>query len=131
MAFWMAPLAMGALGAYQGHQEQQEHKRHNKAQAEMTKYSPWTGMSGQVNPYTGKGALGGAIGGAASGAALSQAYMNSGNPAVTPNMATDPQSKAMMAGIDLSARDAKPLTMNMPRQGESEWEQLARMYGRA
>lgn len=45
--FWM-PLAMGALGAAKGISDQKTEARQRAAQAETTRYSPWTGMQAQA-----------------------------------------------------------------------------------
>ncbi len=70
-------LAMGALGAVQGQRKQDRIAKMNEAQAETTRYSPWTGMKGQLQD-TGGGAFDGALQGGLTGAALSQSFDGGG-----------------------------------------------------
>lgn len=66
-------LAMSALGAYQGQRKQDRIASQNRAEAETTRYSPWTGMKGQLHD-TGGGWFDGALQGGLTGAALSQQF---------------------------------------------------------
>lgn len=75
----MDPFTMMALmggvsagvGALQGQQKEKQQKQFNDSQAEITRYSPWTGMRGQVTPTT-DNALGGAMQGGLGGALFGQ-----------------------------------------------------------
>lgn len=72
---WWTIAAMGAnalMQANKAKRDQETMKQHNLAQAEMTRYSPWTGQSGKITPYTGPSAFEGAVGGAFQGAAMGQ-----------------------------------------------------------
>lgn len=78
---WMTLLptiASGLLGANQAARQQQQQKAGNLAQAELTRYSPWTGMQGQLDmsakPSALEGGFSGAIKGLGMGQALNQAF---------------------------------------------------------
>ncbi|MNJ94788.1 hypothetical protein D3C87_124910 [compost metagenome] len=66
-----AIAAGGALGDMKAQRQQEQVRANNMAQAEMTRYSPWTGMRGQITPEGASG-LEGAIGGGIQGAAAAQ-----------------------------------------------------------
>ena len=71
---WPA-LLMGAsaiMGMNRANRQADQQRRNNLAQAEITRYSPWTGMRGQIdNSYTPSG-LEGAISGGIQGASMAQ-----------------------------------------------------------
>ena len=72
MSPWLL-LGGAALGAIQGQRKQDQINRMNQAQAETTRYSPWTGMKGQLqNP--GGGWFDGALSGGLTGAMLGQQF---------------------------------------------------------
>ena len=73
MAFWMLPAAMAGINAIKGSQQRDAARDYNKHQAEVTRYSPWTGMTGQTKQVTG-GLLTDAAGGAMQGAMMGQAF---------------------------------------------------------
>ena len=72
----MIPWAMmgaGALmGALQTKQQHEEAKRQAKLQAEVARYSPWTGMKPQM--VSGPNAMGNLMQGALTGAAMAQQF---------------------------------------------------------
>ena len=52
---WIAVGVMAATTAMSVHRENEQAKqakKFNQGQAEITKYSPWTGMRGEVKPYS-------------------------------------------------------------------------------
>lgn len=75
MAIPMAVMAaMGALMGAANEQKKRNDQTHfNKYQAEVTRYSPWTGMQGQLTPVTGN-PLGGAVQGGISGAMFGKSF---------------------------------------------------------
>jgi hypothetical protein len=95
MAFWMLPAAMAGINAIKGSQQRDAARDYNKHQAEVTRYSPWTGMTGQTKQVTG-GLLTDAAGGAMQGAMMGQAFgVGGGAPdagtsaVVSPEYSTD------------------------------------------
>jgi hypothetical protein len=70
MAAWMLPVAMmagsAALSMYRDQKKNEATEKFNKGQAEITRYSPWTGMKGEVRPIfndpVGSGLQGGLTG---------------------------------------------------------------------
>jgi hypothetical protein len=69
---WIAVGTMvgtAALGYNQQKQQQKQMAKYNQGQAEMTRYSPWTGVKGQTQMDS-SDPLGGAIQGGLSGLAL-------------------------------------------------------------
>lgn len=71
MAFWI-PLAIGAGAGLLKNElvDKPQHKRMQRAQAEMTRYSPWTGMQGKI--LTPPSAFGSMLQGATTGAMFGQ-----------------------------------------------------------
>ena len=87
---WWMPAAM-AVGSMIGEKERSDNlEAHNKGQAETTRYSPWTGMKGQIKQDTGPGLFGAGVSGAASGLAISQQF--GGNAGGQGGMATTKSS---------------------------------------
>jgi hypothetical protein len=70
MAWWI-PLAMMAAGAAKGGLDQKAAAKKRKAEAEVARWSPWTGMSAQ-RVEDGPGVLGGAMQGGVSGLDMMQ-----------------------------------------------------------
>lgn len=66
-------LAMGALGAIQGERKRAQEEKFNRSQAEMEKYSPWTGVHGSIKPVTGDW-FSGALQGGTTGLMLGQQF---------------------------------------------------------
>lgn len=64
--------ATALLGANKARRQQEANKQYNLAQAEMTRYSPWTGQSGQLQPNNAPSQFEGAVGGALQGASMAQ-----------------------------------------------------------
>lgn len=83
MAFWI-PLMAAAAGAYASNRrasaEAKQNKRFNEGQAEVTRYSPWTGMQGEIKPYT-YDAIGSTLQGGLSGFAMGSNITNNMNRA--------------------------------------------------
>lgn len=65
----MLPLVMAlvgaGLGAYKGHQDKKAHQKDKELAAATTRYSPWTGMKGQITTRDGNMAGGAVKGGLA------------------------------------------------------------------
>lgn len=120
-------IALAALQGFAGMQaakrRQDQTRRYNLAQSEMTRYSPWTGQSGQLSDNYGPGELGGAISGAASGWAFGQGIDNTMNKAATTNT-TNPTSTPdtfKTTPIDTSTvggNNAEMLRLDHPEQME-------------
>lgn len=69
--FWVPMLAGAAIGAIQGESKRKAEEQQNLAEAEKTRYSPWTGMHGQIKK-SGANWMGGALQGGLTGAMLGQ-----------------------------------------------------------
>jgi hypothetical protein len=72
MYWWVVPAITAGVGAYKGMEENKQAKKEQKAQAEVARWSPWTGMTPQ-KVDKGAGIFGGALQGGSSGLAMSQA----------------------------------------------------------
>lgn len=86
---FIIPAAMAGVGYLEGKRKQDQQERWNRAQAEVTRYSPWTGIKGDLSPVTAS-PLGGAMQGGLTGAMMYQTF-NSGPKATTPNNVSDMQ----------------------------------------
>lgn len=75
--WYLVPLGTALLGGIQGNKQRDNDIANNELQAEITKYSPWTGMTGKVGPVSG-GWMSGAMQGGLSGLGLAQNMMASG-----------------------------------------------------
>lgn len=69
---WWIPIAAAAVSMMNAKKQADNQEAYNKAQAEMTKYSPWTGVAGKITPITAPSALGAAASGAIQGMAIQQ-----------------------------------------------------------
>jgi hypothetical protein len=70
---WLIPAGLAAAGAYKGQQDLEQSNRDRMAQAEVARWSPWTGMAPQ-QVSRGAGVLGGALQGGVAGAGLMQGF---------------------------------------------------------
>lgn len=70
--WWMLPLATAALGASKANRQAEQQKQYNLAQAEATRYSPWTGRAGQLDNSATANAFEGAVGGGVQGLGIAQ-----------------------------------------------------------
>jgi hypothetical protein len=68
---WWIPLAMAGAGAIKGQKEEAQAKRDRQMEAEIARWSPWTGMQPQ-RVHDGPGVMGNAIQGATSGLSMMQ-----------------------------------------------------------
>lgn len=64
--WWALPVATTLMGMNNARRKAEQQERYNKGQAEVTRYSPWTGMTGKLdNSYTPSMLEGGLQGGMA------------------------------------------------------------------
>lgn len=75
--WWLVPVASAVMNGLQAEKQRKAQIEDNKLQAELTKYSPWTGQFGKISPVGG-GFMDGAMQGAMSGLSLSQNMMKAG-----------------------------------------------------
>lgn len=75
--WWAIPLAMSVLGASKAEQQRKADIANNEMQAELTKYSPWTGQFGKIGAVSG-GWMDGALQGGLSGLSMAQKMKESG-----------------------------------------------------
>jgi len=117
MSWVMVAVGGGALaGGIQANEQKKDVRRQNRAQAEITRYSPWTGMQGkmQAEPSVMGGTLQGAMMGAMAGNAMGLGGKkdipdtNSGNGMVSQGVSN--VSSAPMAN---------PVVQQAPSQGVS------------
>lgn len=71
---WQLGLAAAGalLGARQAERKAENQKRYNMGQAEVTRYSPWTGVTGQLDHNYTPGVLEGGLGGGLQGLSAAQ-----------------------------------------------------------
>lgn len=74
---WAIPVGMAALGAVKGEQDRQQARNDRKMEAEIARWSPWTGMQAQ-RVRDNSSPLGGALQGGVGGLGIMQAFQNSG-----------------------------------------------------
>ena len=96
--WWMLPAGLAAGGAYQGEQNRQQNKRDAAAQAEIARWSPWTGMSPHQISHK-DSAIGGAMQGGLAGMGAI-AGKDAGGAKVAPASASlaTPEQQADLAG---------------------------------
>lgn len=82
-----AIAAGGVMGDAKANREADALRDYNIAQSEITRYSPWTGMSGQVRQNSGPSGVEGAFAGGIQGAAMAQ------------GLGLNPSGKAMSTGM--------------------------------
>ena len=112
---FLLPMAANALlSVNQARKNQEAQKQSNLAQAEMTRYSPWTHQAGQIDmtaqPSSASAAFGGAVQGLGIGQSINNAFASpaQANPA---------------AGLDASQKQVyNGITQQKPM---SQWEMLA------
>lgn len=80
----LIPMAAGALmSAKSAERKADQQRKYNLGQAEITRYSPWTGMTGKLDnsyvPSQFEAALGGAVQGAQMGQSLQGAFGGGGS----------------------------------------------------
>lgn len=73
-------LGTAALGAVQAAEQRKRDNEWNRAQAEVSRYSPWTGISGNLK-QSNASVLGGALRGGLTGAMMGQAFGGGGGGA--------------------------------------------------
>lgn len=122
---WVAVGTMAGttlLSLNQENQKAKQMKRHNEGQAEITRYSPWTGKSGEIQSYTYDPVSAG-MGGALQGMGMAQTFGKMGGaakptgaPGVTP--AGDLGAGTMNAELGQMGQDATNKYAHlMPGQG--------------
>lgn len=131
MAVWAIPLAMMAAGAYKGMQDQERAKQDRKMEAELARWSPWTGIAPQ-RVQGGSGVLGGALQGGMTGLSFSQALENSGYgkekaaSSGADNMASQDQTQQAPAQQQMML---PPMQMQQyPQQNEQAYAQMNSPY---
>lgn len=113
MGFFL-PAMMVAGAALQGRaadRKRKQQERFNQGQAETTRYSPWTGMTGQLDQSYVPGSLEAMAGGAIQGAGMAQGLqgiMNGMGSAPTPQ----PTAGQFMDQMQMAQPQA-PIGMNM------------------
>lgn len=75
---WWVPLIMAAKGAMDAKSAGDKQESYNKGQAEVTRYSPLTGQSGQLDNTNLPSATSGAIAGGIQGMAVQQGLESGG-----------------------------------------------------
>lgn len=70
--WWALPLATTAMGLSRQNRQANDQRKYNLAQAEVTRYSPWTGQTGQLDTRDTGSPLEAGVGGAIQGLGLNQ-----------------------------------------------------------
>ena len=83
---WVIPAATAAIGAYSAEQKREQAIKDRQAQAEVARWSPWTGMAPQ-QVGLGRSTLEGGIEGGISGAGFAQGLKES-DSVIAKNKAT-------------------------------------------
>jgi hypothetical protein len=107
---WQAiPMIIGAaMSARAAENKKSQQERYNKAQAETTRYSPWTKMMGQLdNSYT-PGAMEAGFGGAVQGLGMAQSMGSAfgGSSSAAPQ--ASPQGASYLGGNQMAAQLGQP-----------------------
>jgi uncharacterized phage infection (PIP) family protein YhgE len=99
-------LGLAGLGALQGYNSAQrkaeQQKQYNLAQAETSRYSPWTKMQGQLDSSYSPSAMDGAFSGGVTGLGMGQSLSNAfaDKPAAAPQSPQmDQQQQSIYNGI--------------------------------
>jgi len=73
--WWMLPAAIGAVSSMKSAERKaDQQKANNLAQAEMTRYSPWTGMTGKLDTSYTPGAFEAGLSGGLQGLGMAQGF---------------------------------------------------------
>jgi hypothetical protein len=83
---WVIPAATAAVGMYSADQKREQAIKDRQAQAEVARWSPWTGMAPQ-QVSLGRSALEGGIEGGISGAGFAQGLGDEASADDTPEVA--------------------------------------------
>lgn len=89
---WVIPAALAAAGAIKGYADQRAAGKKRAAEAEIARWSPWTGMAAQ-RVDDGPGIIGGAIQGGLQGVGAAQAWQNA-NTGKSPDSTSSGQALA-------------------------------------
>jgi hypothetical protein len=131
---WWLPLAMMGAGAAKGALDQRQAGRQRKAEAEIARWSPWTGMQAQ-RVDDGPGILGGAMQGGVSGLGLMQG-MSSGSSSrpignisdTTPGYSPSVNPASTQAGQSMIAAAPQQNSLNLFQPGTApagyEWMEM-------
>lgn len=71
--WWALPVATSLLGMRNANRRREQQEQYNKGQAEVTRYSPWTGVSGKMDTSYTPDALEAGISGGMQGLGMMQA----------------------------------------------------------
>jgi hypothetical protein len=101
--FWI-PAAMAAMGAINAQRKQERQESGNRAQAELHKYSPWTGLQGQMDRSYSPSMLEGGLSGGLSGMAATQGLGGAadGTQMAAPATKMNYQGANMLSGQNLA-----------------------------
>ena len=114
-------IGSALLQARQAEQRRNQQEKYNKGQAEVTRYSPWTGMQGQMDNSFIPDALSAAAGGAIQGASVAQGLQGAFGGAAAPQ----PTAGQFMDQAQMSQPMA-PSSMNMqPGLYGNPWGNIA------
>ncbi len=129
----LIPVGLTALGAIHGANRAAEERKFNRAQAEVTRYSPWTGMSGQIRPVQ-YSAFGGGLQGFGTGMALYQSAKRAfGDTDKPESVGTGTMgSRAAMSGNALSGGSSWDMMGSNPYSSSVDSGfQMPSLYSRA
>ena len=101
---WVAVGTMvgtGLLSLNQENQKAKQMKKYNEGQAEITRYSPWTGRAGEIKPYT-YDPLSATAGGALQGLGMSQSFGKLGGGS-QPTASIGAASEGVLGGTQMAS----------------------------
>ena len=94
--WWAIPAATTALGLMKQNRQANDQRKYNLAQAEVTRYSPWTGQTGQLDTRDTGSPLEAGVGGAIQGIGLTQSL--GGDFGLGGGQSLNPQSQGLSLG---------------------------------
>lgn len=121
---WPALAIMAASALMQSKQnqaKQDQQRKMNLAQSELTRYSPWTGMKGQLDQSYQPGGTEGAFSGGMQGLAMAQSVDDSGM------FKKEPTSPTVAPESPPSAIGAPDYSAQLGQQGKSFQNNMAQM----
>jgi hypothetical protein len=124
MWWWMLPAASAMLGANKAAKQQEAQKANNLAQSELTRYSPWTGMKGQLDTSYAPSALEGGLSGGVAGLGMMQAGQSAfgGGAPIAPT--ADASGANSLGGTDMANQMGQDY--GMPQQPGMQMQELSK-----
>jgi outer membrane lipoprotein SlyB len=124
--WWALPIATALMGASKADRQAKQQKEYNLAQAEATRYSPWTGRAGQLDNSATANAFEGAVSGGVHGLGIAQGLgWGPGAAAAGSNAATGDA----VAGGKLSLMDKSQYPSVYGGEEQPWWQLSSGIFG--